>query len=100
MDDFGTGYSSLHYLRELPIETIKIDRSFITALGESPDGEGLLRLIIDITHVMNKRVVAEGVETNEQLLFLTENGCDMIQGYIFSCPLQEADIHQSIDNEI
>lgn len=100
LDDFGTGYSSLHYLRELPIETIKIDRSFITALGESPDGEGLLRLIIDITHVMNKRVVAEGVETNEQLLFLTENGCDMIQGYIFSCPLQEADIHQSIDNEI
>jgi|GEM_PF-1337066 len=100
LDDFGTGYSSLHYLRDLPIETIKVDRSFITTLGKSPDSWDVLRLIIDIMHLMKKQVVAEGVETEEQLHFLTDSSCDIIQGYIYSRPLHEEDIHNSTGKEI
>ncbi|MBN1775667.1 MAG: bifunctional diguanylate cyclase/phosphodiesterase [Clostridiales bacterium] len=92
LDDFGTGYSSIHYLRELPIETVKIDQTFVSAVGESEDDDDLLRLIIHIAHLMKINVMAEGVETMEQLNFLEENHCDTCQGFLFSMPITEEEI--------
>ncbi len=92
LDDFGTGYSSLHYLRELPIETMKIDQTFTNKLGETADNDDLMCLIIEVAHLLKISVVAEGVETKEQLAFLSVNKCDSIQGYYFSYPLPEEEI--------
>ncbi len=92
LDDFGTGYSSIHYLRELPIETVKIDQTFVSAVGESEDDDDLLRLIIHIAHLMKINVMAEGVETIEQLSFLEENHCDTCQGFLFSMPITEEEV--------
>lgn len=92
LDDFGTGYSSIHYLRELPIETVKIDQSFVSAVGASEDDDDLLRLIIHIAHLMKINVMAEGVETIEQLNFLEENHCDTCQGFLFSMPITEEEV--------
>jgi diguanylate cyclase (GGDEF)-like protein/PAS domain S-box-containing protein len=87
IDDFGTGYSSLSYLRRLPADTLKIDRSFISELGEDADATMLVGSIIAIAHGLRMRVVAEGVETREQLAYLQAAGCDLLQGYFFSRPL-------------
>lgn len=95
LDDFGTGYSSIHYLRELPIETVKIDQTFVNAVGESEDDDDLLRLIIHIAHMMKMNVMAEGVETVEQLSFLTENNCDGCQGFLFGMPITEEEVFSS-----
>ena len=84
IDDFGTGYSSLSYLKRFPIDVLKIDRSFVEDIGNDSSGHEIARLIIRMTHALNARVVAEGVETAAQLEFLTEEGCDEFQGYIFS----------------
>lgn len=87
IDDFGTGYSSLSYLSQLPIDTIKIDRSFISTMLSHAQNESLVRNIIAIAKDLNKETVAEGVETEEQLNKLKSLGCDVIQGYFFSKPL-------------
>jgi diguanylate cyclase (GGDEF)-like protein len=92
LDDFGTGYSSIHYLRELPIETVKIDQTFVNAVGESDDDDDLLRLIIHVAHLLKINVMAEGVETVEQLDFLEENNCDTCQGYLFGMPITEEEV--------
>lgn len=92
LDDFGTGYSSIHYLRELPIETVKIDQTFVSAVGESDDDDDLLRLIIHVAHLLKINVMAEGVETVEQLDFLEENNCDTCQGYLFGMPITEEEV--------
>jgi len=92
LDDFGTGYSSIHYLRELPIETVKIDQTFVSAVGESEDDDDLLRLIIHIAHLMKINVMAEGVETIEQLSFLEENHCDTCQGFLFGLPVTDEEV--------
>lgn len=92
LDDFGTGYSSIHYLRELPIETVKIDQTFVNAVGESEDDDDLLRLIIHVAHLMKISVMAEGVETVEQLDFLEENDCDACQGFLFGHPISEEEV--------
>ncbi|HOO61079.1 MAG TPA: EAL domain-containing protein [Bacillota bacterium] len=93
LDDFGTGYSSIHYLRELPIETVKIDQTFVKSLGESgTENDDLLRLIIHVAHVLKIQVMAEGVETHDQLSFLKENECDSIQGNLLSTPIGEDEI--------
>lgn len=92
LDDFGTGYSSIHYLRELPIETVKIDQTFVNAVGESDDDDDLLRLIIHVAHLLKINVMAEGVETMEQLDFLEENNCDTCQGYLFGMPVTEEEV--------
>lgn len=84
IDDFGTGYSSFSYLREMPWDCIKIDRSFITDIPHDPQQCGLASTIIKLAKVMSFKVVAEGVETREQLDSLTDWGCDLIQGYYFS----------------
>lgn len=91
IDDFGTGYSSLSYLRTLPIETLKIDRSFIIDMEISDRTCKLLKSIISMAHSLNLNVIAEGVETPFQLLKLKEMGCNEIQGYLVSKPLFEDD---------
>jgi diguanylate cyclase (GGDEF)-like protein len=90
IDDFGTGYSSFSYLREMPWDCIKIDRSFITGIPRDAQQCGLVSTIIKLAEVMSFKVVAEGVETRDQLDSLTDWGCDLIQGYYFSRPLPKA----------
>lgn len=94
LDDFGTGYSSLSYLRRLPINILKIDRSFIidlTSPTESATSQALVRAIIAMAHSLSLKVIAEGVETPEQLACLKELDCDVIQGYLISRPLPPAE---------
>jgi diguanylate cyclase (GGDEF)-like protein/PAS domain S-box-containing protein len=86
IDDFGTGYSSLQYMRELPIRVVKIDRSFISAIGRSARDETIVRSIVDLAHNLDLTVIAEGVETESQLEFISEIGCDMAQGFLFGAP--------------
>ena len=87
LDDFGTGYSSLSYLKRLPLYQIKIDQSFISDVPEDSNACAITRTIIDLGRTLGFKVIAEGVETNEQLEFLKENGCHNYQGYLFSRPL-------------
>jgi len=87
IDDFGTGYSSLSYLKNLPASYIKIDQSFIRNLLNSPEDQAVVKAVVAMSHALGKKVIAEGVETEEQLQFLTENNCDIAQGYLFSKPV-------------
>jgi diguanylate cyclase (GGDEF)-like protein len=89
IDDFGTGYSSLAYLRDLPIDKIKIDRSFIQEVESNDSDLTIVKSMIDLSHGLGKRVLAEGVETVEQLNLLRHLGCDAVQGYFISRPLPE-----------
>ena len=91
MDDFGTGYSSLSSLREMPIDELKIDRSFVSHLGERESDELMITTILSMAKIFNLKTVAEGIETEEQFNFLLENGCDIFQGYYFSKPLSKED---------
>lgn len=92
LDDFGTGYSSLSYLRQLPITTLKIDKSFIDGVPGSGDSMPLAGSIVAIGHDMGLKVTAEGVETADQLDFLEEVGCDKIQGYLISRPIPQDEV--------
>jgi diguanylate cyclase (GGDEF)-like protein len=92
MDDFGTGYSSLSYIARLPINSVKIDRSFITGMASSPQDMAIVTTIIALGHSLNLRVVAEGVETNAQAQLLALLKCDEAQGYLYSKPLPAAKI--------
>jgi diguanylate cyclase (GGDEF)-like protein/PAS domain S-box-containing protein len=87
LDDFGTGYSSLAYIKLMPLDTIKIDRSLITDIATGADDAEIVRAVIDMGHSMSRRIVAEGVETEQQLAHLRRLGCDEIQGYLFSRPV-------------
>jgi diguanylate cyclase (GGDEF)-like protein/PAS domain S-box-containing protein len=87
IDDFGTGYSSMNYLRRMPFDLLKIDRSFITDVTTNKDDRAIASAIITLAHSIGLNVIAEGVETTEQLSFLDELGCDSIQGYLCSPPL-------------
>lgn len=100
LDDFGTGYSSLSVLNDYPVDLIKVDRSFVNriALGEH-NADSLCRAIINLAHTIDLEVVAEGVETNEQLAFLTHHGCHLIQGYLKSKPLSVCAIERVLDQQ-
>jgi diguanylate cyclase (GGDEF)-like protein/PAS domain S-box-containing protein len=87
IDDFGTGYSSLSYLRKFPVDVLKIDQSFIRQIGAAPDETGIVTAVISMAHSLKLRVVAEGVETREELEFLRAHHCDEVQGYYFSRPV-------------
>ena len=84
LDDFGTGFSSMAYLKRYPVSTIKIDRVFVEGLGRGPDSEAIVAAIIAMSHALGKKVVAEGVETAEQLAILRKLRCDEVQGFLFS----------------
>ena len=91
IDDFGTGYSSLSYLRQFPVHKLKIDRSFIQNVAVSPDDSSITAAIISLGKSLNLKVIAEGVESEEQMAFLRAHQCDEIQGYYFSKPLTAVD---------
>jgi EAL domain-containing protein (putative c-di-GMP-specific phosphodiesterase class I)/GGDEF domain-containing protein len=88
IDDFGTGFSSLSYLRKMPLHSLKIDRSFINTIPDRPEDMRLVRSIVSMGHDLELKVVAEGVETERQYAFLRSVGCDQVQGYLFSAPLE------------
>ena len=86
IDDFGTGHSSLSYLRRLPVDILKVDRSFVSNMARDPENEEIVRTIIGLAHNLGLRVIAEGAETEEDVDSLAKLGCDLIQGYFFSRP--------------
>jgi EAL domain-containing protein (putative c-di-GMP-specific phosphodiesterase class I) len=94
IDDFGTGYSSLSYLKRFPIHTLKIDQSFIRDITIDPDDAAIAATIITLGHNLKLKVIAEGVETAEQLALLREMKCDQIQGYYFSKPLPAEELEK------
>jgi len=98
MDDFGTGYSSLSYLREYPFDVLKIDRSFISEMTSSYKDKALINAVISMSHALNLKVVAEGIETEQQLESLRHLGCDYGQGYLFSKPLSIEDMTRLLND--
>ena len=99
MDDFGTGYSSLSYLQQFPFDILKIDQCFIQKIDQNPKNAAIAQAIITMAHQLNLRVVAEGVETTEELTFVHENNCDEIQGYFFSEPITSEEFTQLLQTE-
>jgi diguanylate cyclase (GGDEF)-like protein/PAS domain S-box-containing protein len=96
IDDFGTGYSSLAYLKRFPVQRLKIDRSFIADLGKDDDSTAIIKSIIDLAHGLKLRVLAEGVETAEQLAILKQMSCDEYQGYFFSPPVEAIEVPEML----
>lgn len=92
VDDFGTGYFSLSHLRRFPVHRIKIDRSFVRGIGSSSEDEAIIDATIDLAHALGLSVVAEGVETAQQLAYVRRKGCDVVQGYVYARPLPPGEL--------
>ncbi|AFY85175.1 EAL domain-containing response regulator [Oscillatoria acuminata] len=99
LDDFGTGYSSLSYLQQFPFDLLKIDRCFVQGINTNPTNAALTKAIIQMAHSLNLKVIAEGVETREELAVLYENQCDNIQGYFFSRPVKAEDFKRMLQED-
>jgi EAL domain-containing protein (putative c-di-GMP-specific phosphodiesterase class I) len=99
IDDFGTGYSSLSYLKKLPISKLKIDQSFIRGISKNASDREIIKAIITMSHSLNIKVIAEGVEYENQLNFLRELGCDMAQGYLFCYPIPAEKLSELLSKE-
>jgi EAL domain-containing protein (putative c-di-GMP-specific phosphodiesterase class I) len=97
LDDFGTGYSSLSYLKRFPIDTLKIDQTLVRDLTTDPDDASIVSAVISMGKSLHKRVVAEGVETQEQLAFLQERNCPEAQGFYFNKPMAAAALTQLLE---
>ncbi|MGH8889288.1 MAG: EAL domain-containing protein, partial [Acidothermaceae bacterium] len=98
VDDFGTGYSSLAYLRELPIDELKLDRSFVQTMADDPRAAAIVRSTISLAHSLGMRLVAEGVENEITAGHLALSGCDVSQGFYFSCALPAAELEAWLDD--
>ncbi len=98
IDDFGTGYSSLGYLKRFPIDTLKIDQTFVRDLTTSADAKAIVKAIIGMAQALKLKVIAEGVETEEQILSLREEGCEECQGFAYSRPLPVDEIADLMAN--
>lgn len=96
IDDFGTGYSSLSYLKQLPLSELKIDKDFVDGVGNDEDDEAICKAILSMSKALRLKVVAEGVETDLQVNWLKDNGCDELQGFLFSKPLEPTDFEKLI----
>jgi EAL domain-containing protein (putative c-di-GMP-specific phosphodiesterase class I) len=99
IDDFGTGYSSMNYLKKLPLDTIKIDKSFVDDVPGSTHDTVVIKAIIALSKNLGYKVVAEGIETQEQEKFLQENGCDIGQGYYFAKPMSEDSLIEFLNSQ-
>ena len=99
IDDFGTGYSSLSYLQQMPFDCIKIDKSFVDRVGRGATSDNICRTIIKMAEQLDKKSIAEGVESWAQLNFLRESGCDYAQGYLFSTPLNAKDFAEFVEKQ-
>jgi EAL domain-containing protein (putative c-di-GMP-specific phosphodiesterase class I) len=100
IDDFGSGYSSLIYLKNFPVDSIKMDKEFISDLINEKNQRKIVQTIIDLGHILNLYVVAEGVESEEEKKILNELNVDYIQGYLFSKPLNSSDYKRSFLNKL
>lgn len=98
LDDFGTGYSSLSYLHRFPVDTLKIDRSFVNCIGQLEENLTIIQSIITLAHNLGMNVVAEGIETEEQLTYLQSLHCDFGQGYYFDRPLSPTEAVKLLSN--
>jgi len=100
IDDFGTGYSSLSRLRRFPVDVLKIDRSFVANMDRDTEAREIVRLIIEFAHVVNLKVIAEGVETAAHRDLLKDLGCEYGQGYFFSRPVDQAGVEKLLAGEM
>jgi diguanylate cyclase (GGDEF)-like protein/PAS domain S-box-containing protein len=100
VDDFGTGYSSLSYLKRFPVDTLKIDRSFINGLPQDVDDASLVKTIVAMAESLNLGLIAEGVETRDQVDFLLHNGCQLLQGYHYARPMAAKDMSRWLGNDL